>query len=101
MKRLPFLLIDRLPADTIPAAMYFVLIQILFQLYGSFALAQTLIFEDGFSDGNFTENPAWIGDTTYFTVADIAGNFQLQLQGDRDNGGISYLSAPSTASVGD
>ncbi|HKL17363.1 MAG TPA: lamin tail domain-containing protein [Halalkalibaculum sp.] len=101
MKRLPFLLIDRLPADMIPATMCFVLIQVLFQLYGSFALAQTLIFEDGFSDGNFTENPVWNGDTTYFTIAEIAGNFQLQLQGDRDNGGISYLSAPSTASVGD
>ncbi len=65
------------------------------------SVAQTVNFQDGFSDGDFTENPAWQGDSTHFAIVDVEGNFQLQLQGNQDSGGRSYLSVPSSGSVGE
>jgi len=62
--------------------------------------AQTVNFEDGFEDGDFTNNPAWSGDNNQFTVIDGEPNFLLQLQGDDQNGDVSYLSTPSTQVVG-
>lgn len=101
MRKLPSPLLDRFPTDALSGFLEFVLISLLFHLFGSLASAQTLNFEDGFSDGNFTQNPAWTGDTTRFAVADVEGNFQLQLQGDSQLGGTSFLSTPSTGSAGD
>lgn len=62
--------------------------------------AQTVNFEDGFEDGDFTNNPTWSGDTGQYTMIDGTPNFLLQLQGDDVNGGVSYLSTPSTTIEG-
>ncbi|MEO6883988.1 MAG: lamin tail domain-containing protein [Bacteroidia bacterium] len=45
--------------------------------------------EDDFSDGNFTENPSWTGDSQNFTV-----NTSKQLQLNAAGAGTSYLSVP-------
>jgi len=58
------------------------------------ATAQTSI-SDNFSDGNFSANPKWIGDTSKFQVD---GNNQLQLN-DLNATGIAYLSTKSTAAL--
>lgn len=66
--------------------------------------AQQANFEDGFSDGNFTENPEWSGDTNNFTVGTVTddpvldGNFLLRLNA--ETAGTSYLSAPSAQADG-
>lgn len=60
------------------------------------SLGQSVNFEDGFEDGDFTNNPTWDGDTNQFTVVDGTPNYLLQLQGDDQNGDVSYLSTPST-----
>lgn len=63
---------------------------------------QTVNFEDGFEDGDFTVNPAWSGDVTQYaiTTASEKRNYLLQLQGDPDNGGTGYLSTPSADTLG-
>lgn len=58
--------------------------------------AQTVNFEDGFEDGDFTANPTWSNDTGQYVVIDGVPNFLLQLLGDTDNGGVSSISTPST-----
>jgi len=51
-------------------------------------------FSDGFSDGNFTQNPTWVGDTDKFIVE----NLTLRLN---DNAaGQSYLATQSTVCLG-
>lgn len=51
-------------------------------------------FSDDFSDGDFTNNPAWRGDTAQFTVVNISGNNVL-----RSNSTIAssnfYLATPA------
>lgn len=42
---------------------------------------------DNFSDGNFTENPIWIGNDSLFCI-----NSEYQLQLDADSSGSAYLS---------
>ena len=44
---------------------------------------------DNFSDGNFTENPTWVGDTSLFVVS---SNFELQLSA--NEAGSAYLTLP-------
>ncbi|WP_185958349.1 lamin tail domain-containing protein [Fodinibius sediminis] len=61
---------------------------------------QVTNFTDGFEDGNFTVNPEWNGDDTLYTVVQDSRNHLLQLQGDAENGGINYLSTPSSDSIG-
>lgn len=57
-------------------------------------------FEDDFSDGDFTSNPAWYGDIANFVIFDQDGNNVIRLD---DAGGVantSYLSTPSTFANG-
>ena len=49
---------------------------------------------DDFSDGNFTSNPEWIGNTGSFIV-----NVNKQLQLDTAGSGLKYLSTSSTYAV--
>lgn len=44
---------------------------------------------DDFGDGDFTNNPVWVGDVDHFIVN---GNFQLQLNSEGQD--VSYLSTP-------
>lgn len=56
-------------------------------------------FEDDFSDGDFTNNPAWSGADSNFVIFDLNGNNVLRLN---DNeAAVSYLSTPSTSVVGE
>ena len=50
-------------------------------------------FYDSFSDGNYTNNPAWSGDTSHFKV-----NVQHQLQTKDTIAGKAYLSTPANLS---
>ncbi|MDX5438570.1 MAG: hypothetical protein LPK03_15310, partial [Pontibacter sp.] len=52
---------------------------------------------ESFSDGNFTQNPAWTGDVGGFT---INAQGQLQSNGPAVTGTVLYLSTPSQAAVG-
>ncbi|OFY93455.1 MAG: hypothetical protein A2309_11915, partial [Bacteroidetes bacterium RIFOXYB2_FULL_35_7] len=38
-------------------------------------------FSDAFTDGNFTQNPAWFGDDSLFLCEQISGNYLLRLNG--------------------
>ena len=53
-----------------------------------FLLGYGQVFDD-FSDGNFTENPAWVGDTSLFIV-----NANLELQLSATEAGSAYLTLP-------
>lgn len=59
---------------------------------------QSILFEDGFEDGEFISNPEWTGNTDEFAIININGNHLLQL--DAKSAGSSYLSTPSTNTVG-
>lgn len=81
------------------------LITLLFLAIPTFLYAQQANFEDGFDDGDFTNNPTWQGTTDDFTVTQITSNdpsfqdnFVLRL--DADEAGTSYLSTPSSNVVG-
>ncbi len=50
-------------------------------------------FYDSFSDGNYTNSPAWSGDTSHFKV-----NVQHQLQTKDTAAGKAYLSTPANLS---
>lgn len=60
-------------------------------LFGVCAFAQP-VWQDDFSDGDFSSNPSWIGDVNNFRVQ----NAELQLY-DTSLSGISWLSTASTA----
>ncbi|MGB0886138.1 MAG: lamin tail domain-containing protein [Chitinophagales bacterium] len=64
----------------------------LFIALGFFAKAQ---FQDNFTDGNFTSNPIWIGDTDSFEV-DLSNQLHLNAP---SNSQESYLAVPSLAAV--
>jgi hypothetical protein len=73
-------------------------------LFAATAAAQSANFQDGFEDSDFSHNPSWKGDTSQYAIIqktiDGQPNYLLQLHGDSTNGGVSYLSAPSTNVVG-
>ncbi|MGK7371567.1 MAG: lamin tail domain-containing protein, partial [Candidatus Halalkalibacterium sp. M3_1C_030] len=100
MFELLFKLPCRLSADEVSIIIRFAFSILLFQIAPSLGLAQNINFQDGFSDGDFSQNSTWSGDTASFTITDIQGNYQLRLQGDNLNGGVSYLSAASVNTVG-
>lgn len=74
------------------------LLALLFSGIGISGSAQNLNFADGFEDGDFTENPAWQGDTTDFSIVTVDGNHLLRLAA--DGGGSSQLSTDSTGITG-
>lgn len=57
----------------------------------------TAQLQDDFSDGNFTQNPAWSGDVNGFMVNP---QNQLQSNGPAVTGTMLYLATPSQAAVG-
>ena len=63
----------------------------LFLLITSFLSAQ---IKDDFSDGNFTINPKWSGDTSHFII-----NASAQLQLNNTSSNTSYLSTESNSPV--
>lgn len=73
-------------------------IAILLMLPALPAHAQSVIFEDGFEDGDFTSDPEWSGDMDDFTVINKDSNHLLRL--DAGSAGSSYLSTPSTNTAG-
>lgn len=60
--------------------------------------AQSLNFEDGFEDGDFSSTPAWIGDTTDYRIIQSDPNHLLQLHA--ESSGSRYLSTPSSEITG-
>ncbi len=56
--------------------------------------AQGQIFEDNFSDGDFTTDPSWSGADSNFVIFDLAGNSVLRLNDNQ--AATSYLSTTST-----
>ena len=50
---------------------------------------------DNFTDGNFSANPAWIGDDSVYTVVDVAGDMHLRSNKLQTNSSF-YLATPST-----
>tara|TARA_R110000868_G_scaffold294140_1_gene554740 strand:+ start:107931 stop:112925 length:4995 start_codon:yes stop_codon:yes gene_type:complete len=68
------------------------LITIILLILSGSAWAQN--FEDDFSDGDFTSNPAWIGADSNFVIFDLNGNNVLRLNDNES--ASSYLSTPSS-----
>ncbi|BBM72634.1 lamin tail domain-containing protein [Rhodothermus marinus] len=52
-----------------------------------------------FSDGNFTENPPWLGTTAYWTIDTLASNPRLRTNGP-PRADTLFLATPSTVSWG-
>jgi len=50
-------------------------------------------FQDDFSDGDFTNDPTWSGDTDLFTIADDGGD--LRLRSNNPGAATYHLSTPS------
>ena len=53
---------------------------------------------DNFSDGDFSLAPTWTGDDSVYTIADVAGNFQLRSNKLLTNSSF-YLATASTLST--
>ncbi|MEL7835224.1 lamin tail domain-containing protein [Fodinibius sp. Rm-B-1B1-1] len=73
------------------------IVLLLFTFLHSGVIAQTVNFEDGFEDGNFTNSPTWSGNIEAFTIIDDTPNFLLQLDASTSP---AYLSTPSTNITG-
>lgn len=58
------------------------------------------VVEDDFSDGDFTNNPEWTGDTEHFTVVPFEDGNALRSDGPTETSNFIYLSTASTVSHG-
>ena len=58
------------------------------------ALGLQAQLNDNFTDGNFSVNPAWIGDDSVYTVVDVAGDMHLRSNKLQTNSSF-YLATPS------
>ncbi|TXI83843.1 MAG: hypothetical protein E6Q38_02795 [Crocinitomicaceae bacterium] len=58
------------------------------------ALGLQAQLNDNFTDGNFSANPAWIGDDSVYTVVDVAGDMHLRSNKLQTNSSF-YLATPS------
>lgn len=63
----------------------------------AFSTAFYAQLNESFSDGNFTNNPAWQGDDSVFTVVATAGNMQLRSNKTQANSSF-YLATVNTQS---
>lgn len=73
---------------------------VLFYFIPNNVSAQNLLISDGFSDGDFTQHPAWYGTEQDFEIITSKDNALLHLRGDSTSGGVSYLSTPLTSLTG-
>lgn len=71
---------------------------LLIMLFFSSGIVHAQNFEDGFEDGDFSENPAWSGTTTKFVVDEDNSNFLIRLNDTQAD--TAFLSTPSTEIVG-
>jgi len=60
--------------------------------------AKGQVFEDDFSDGDFSSNPTWLGADSDFVIFDLDGNNVLRLNG--NGAASSFLSTPSSGVTG-
>ncbi|GAA5523353.1 lamin tail domain-containing protein [Aliifodinibius salicampi] len=75
------------------------LLLILILAIPSIGYGQSVNFEDGFEDGDFTENPSWSGDDSLYTITSEEENHLLKLNGNAGDN-PAYLSVPSTSISG-
>ena len=74
-------------------------IALFFLLYTQ-VIAQQVILNENFEDGDFTQNPEWVGDVDDWIIVEQDGNNLLRLNGDSEDGGMSHLSTESIAAYG-
>lgn len=63
------------------------------------AFAQQLIIDENFSDGDFTQNPEWVGTTDNWVIEEFQGTNVLRLNA--PEAGESHLSTESVANYGE
>lgn len=59
---------------------------------------EIIVLDEGFDDGDFTQDPEWVGNTDHWTIVDVNGNNMLEL--DAPGAGTSYLSTESISNYG-
>ncbi|HLR31191.1 MAG TPA: hypothetical protein VK074_01795, partial [Fodinibius sp.] len=79
----------------------FVWVVLLLLGYSSAATAQTVIIDEGFDDGDFTDNPPWSGDSADFNILKESSNYLLQLDGNDQETDISAITTTSSAAYGE
>ncbi len=69
-------------------------------LLAAISIPATAQVMDDFSDGDFTANPPWSGDTDRFAIVPFGADFALQSDGLAEPDTIS-ISTPSTGARGE